>query len=322
MRKALLIGIDAYSTAPLKCCVNDVNGLSVALANNFDLSANFSIKTIINEKATRANVRTQIRELFEGEGEIALLYFSGHGVDDVYDGSIVTIDFVKNDYGIRMTEILELANNSKMKYKIIILDCCHAGFLGTPGLLGDTSSLAEGVIILTASKKDQVSKEINGHGIFTNLLLEGLNGGACDLLGRVTPGSIYAFIDQALGPWEQRPLFKANISSFISLRQCHPFIKIKDLKETMNLFVNDNSNYLLDPSYEKTNYKGSKHRTCEPYMNEKNVEILTKLQKLNRCGLVNPVGCEDMYFAAMESKSCCLTPLGKHYWKLVKEGKI
>ena len=36
MRKALLIGIDAYSTAPLKCCVNDVNGLSVALANNFD----------------------------------------------------------------------------------------------------------------------------------------------------------------------------------------------------------------------------------------------------------------------------------------------
>ena len=267
-------------------------------------------------------MRTQIRELFEGEGEIALLYFSGHGVDDVYDGSIVTIDFVKNDYGIRMTEILELANSSKFKYKIIILDCCHSGFLGTPGLLGDTSSLAEGVIILTASKKDQVSKEINGHGIFTNLLLEGLNGGACDLLGRVTPGSIYAFIDQALGPWEQRPLFKANISSFISLRQCHPFIKIKDLKETMNLFVNDNSNYLLDPSYEKTNYKGSKHRTCEPYMNEKNVEILTKLQKLNRCGLVNPVGCEDMYFAAMESKSCCLTPLGKHYWKLVKEGKI
>lgn len=322
MRKALLIGIDRYNTAPLNCCVNDVNGLSYALAKNFDFSANFSVKKIINEEATKSNVRTQIIELFDGEGDVALLYFSGHGVDDKYDGSIVTFDYVKNDYGIGMTEILSLANNSKFKYKIIILDCCHSGCLGTLGMLGDTSPLADGVIIITASKKDQVSKEVNGHGVFTNLLLEGLNGGACDLLGRVTPGSIYSFIDQALGPWEQRPLFKANISSFISLRQCQPFITIKDLIETMNLFISENSNYFLDPSYEKTNYKGSIHRTCEPYAIEENVEIMTNLQKFNRCGLVKPVGCADMYFAAMESKSCCLTPLGKHYWKLVKEEKI
>ncbi len=322
MRKALLIGIDKYHSAPLDCCVNDVKGLSSALAKNFDFSANFSVKKIINEEATRSNVRTQIIELFDGEGDVALLYFSGHGVDDKYDGSIVTFDYVKNDYGIGMTEILSLANKSKFKYKIIILDCCHSGCLGTLGMLGDTSPLADGVIIITASKKDQVSKEVNGHGVFTNLLLEGLNGGACDLLGRVTPGSIYSFIDQALGPWEQRPLFKANISSFISLRQCQPFITIKDLIETMNLFISEESNYYLNPSYEKTNYKESEHKKCEPYAIEENVEIMTKLQKFNRCGLVKPVGCDDMYFAAMDSKYCCLTPLGKHYWKLVKEEKI
>jgi len=35
-----------------------------------------------------------------------------------------------------------------------------------------------------------------------------------------------------------------------------------------------------------------------------------------------PVGEEYMYYAAQNSKSCKLTALGYHYWRLVKEGKI
>ena len=30
----------------------------------------------------------------------------------------------------------------------------------------------------------------------------------------------------------------------------------------------------------------------------------------------------DMYYAAMNSKSCKLTAVGKQYWRLVKEGRI
>ena len=29
-----------------------------------------------------------------------------------------------------------------------------------------------------------------------------------------------------------------------------------------------------------------------------------------------------MYFAAMNNKGCKLTPLGKHYWRLVKNNNI
>ena len=52
------------------------------------------------------------------------------------------------------------------------------------------------------------------------------------------------------------------------------------------------------------------------------MSIFKNLQKLESVGLVCPVGEEHMYYAAMNSKSCKLTPLGQHYWNLVKSGKI
>ena len=45
------------------------------------------------------------------------------------------------------------------------------------------------------------------------------------------------------------------------------------------------------------------------------------LQKYNRARLVVPVGASkpNMWHAAMERKSCRLTPLGEHYWRLSKD---
>ena len=55
------------------------------------------------------------------------------------------------------------------------------------------------------------------HGLFTSLLLEALKGGAADITGHITPGGIYAYIDKALGPWEQRPVFKTKCNSLYTL---------------------------------------------------------------------------------------------------------
>jgi len=319
MRKGLLIGINNYNGHQLNCCVNDVECINEVLSNNYDGSKNFHNTLLLNEMATRAAIKRKIKELFAGDGEVALLYFSGHGFDDDNDGIIVSYDFEKDDYGVKMSEILEEANKSKFMYKIIILDCCHSGFMGNHGIIGDTSSLGNGVVIMTASKKDESSLEVNNHGVFTNLFLESLIGGASDILGNVTPGTVYSFIDQALGPWSQRPLFKANINSFICLRKNEPKIDIYCLKKITSYFKRDDSIYLLDPSYEKTNIRGSEHKNIPPYANKEHVEIMTILQKYNRNGLLIPVESTDMYFAAMESKGCILTPLGKHYYNMVKE---
>lgn len=322
MKKALLVGIDNYHDAMLSCCINDVNCIAESLKYNADGNVNFSVITLLDKNATKSKIRSYLKKLFSGEGETALFYFSGHGIDDKNDGFIVSYDYDVEDYGISMVDILRYASCSKFKNKIIILDCCHSGFAGNYGLIGDNSFLPDGVVIMTASRKDEVSHEVGNHGVFSNLLIEALNGGATDILGNVTPGSIYSFIDQALGPWAQRPLFKANISSFVSLKKCKEKISIMELRKAMGLFSNDLDHYPLDPSYEKTNFKGSEHYTKEPYMNQKNVDILTLLQKCNRNGLVTPDDAIDMYFAAMNEKSCSLTPLGKHYWHMIRNGII
>lgn len=40
-----------------------------------------------------------------------------------------------------MDEILSLANQSKAKDKVILLDCCHSGALGTPTITGNNIAL-------------------------------------------------------------------------------------------------------------------------------------------------------------------------------------
>lgn len=322
IKKALLVGINEYHGCELKCCINDVDDMAKTLRRNYDGSVNFKCSYLKNDKATRANIRRNLKRLFDGEGEIALFYFSGHGFNDASDGFIVSYDFVDDDYGIKMSEILELANKSKIENKIIILDCCHSGFMGNYGVVGDSAFIGNGVVILTVSKKDEYSVEFDKHGLFTNLLLESLNGGACDILGNVTPGGIYSYIENSLNAWEQRPLFKANLSSFFVIRKCEPKITLKNLIRCLDLFKSDDDDYMLDPSYEKTNFEGSEHYHIEPYCTKEHVKIFTLLQKCNHCGLILPNGSDDMYFAAMNSKSCKLSLLGRYYWQLHEKDVI
>jgi len=59
-----------------------------------------------------------------------------------------------------------------------------------------------------------------------------------------------------------------------------------------------------------------------PYANDDNVKVFKDLQLYESVGLIEPVGADHMYFAAMNSKSCKLTLLGLHYWKLSKDKRF
>lgn len=326
MKKGLFIGINNYENRRLMNCVNDATELSALFQYNDDGTVNFETKELLNEAATRANIRKSIKELFEGDSEMVLLYFSGHGLDDDKDGVIVSVDYSEDDYGVRMEEILSIANKSKCKNKIIILDCCKGGLFGkSQGVVGDNSTLSNGLTILTATTESGLASDgnsLDGHGLFTALMIEALRGGAYDILGRVTPGSVYAYIDQALGAWEQRPVFKTNVSEFSIIRQGYPKISLPTLRKIIRYFDNLNKELFLDPSFEETNIKGGYHAEKEPYAIEENIKILKDLQKLNRNGLLIPKDANHLYDVVMESKSCILTPLGKHYWNLVKKKRI
>ena len=182
MKKALVVGINKYPKASLNGCVNDANAFAKIIAKNGDGTPNFDVK-LKTDVPTKAKLRKLIVELFNGDSDIALFYFSGHGYINKFGGYIVTPDYERNDEGVSMDEILIAANNSDAKSKVIILDCCYSGAFGSPRISGGQSAYIEkGVSILSASKDDEYSMEVNGHGIFTNLLLDALQGGAADLM--------------------------------------------------------------------------------------------------------------------------------------------
>ena len=122
--------------------------------------------------------------------------------------------------------------------------------------------------------------------------------------------------------WEHRPVFKTNVQVFVSLRKVRAPIACKDLKALKDLFTNPSEFFPLNPSFEFTNDPEEKHSYVKPFAIKENVEKLKLLQRLERVGLVEPVGTEHMYFAAMESKACKLTPLGQYYLLLAQKERI
>lgn len=320
-RKALVVGIDNYLKCPLNACINDANAVASLLERNEDGTKNFDVRTIYDVE-NKAVLKQEIRKLFKGDSEVALFYFSGHGCNDENKGYLVTRMFQQDDYGLPMNELIEMAHKSKIKNKIIILDTCHSGSIGSSAFQSDVSNITDGLTVLTSCRTEETSVEDKEHGIFTSLLINGLKGGASDLLGNVTAGGLYAFIDRSLGPWDQRPSFKTNVSSFTVIRKTDPPIDLSILRSLKDIFSSPYECLDLDPSFEYTNDPNVEHEVIEPYAVEKNVKLFKQLQKLQSVGLVQPVGEDHMYFAAMNSKACKLTEVGKYYYMLSKEGRI
>lgn len=322
MRKALIVGIDNYTQCPLKGCCNDADAVATLLETNEDGSPNFSVKLEKNV-CSKGQLRQLIEDCFSGDSDVALFYYSGHGHIDSVGGYLVTPDFSDYDFGVSLQDILSIANGSQCKEKIIVLDSCFSGFMGSiSNARQNTAVINNGVTILTAIRSTESSIEINGHGLFTSLFLEALSGGAADITGNITPGGVYAFIDKALGPWEQRPVFKTNVTRFTSLRNVIPQVDISIIRKICTYFTSENEKFAIDPSFEPTNSPSITHKVIEPYANPTNTEVFSDLQKLEGIGLVVPVGEEHMYFAAMNSKACELTSIGKQYWRLVHDKLI
>jgi hypothetical protein len=323
-RKAVVIGINDYPKAPLSACVNDAESVIDLLRTHGDGSPNFDAK-IYRDVQTKVELTDLIYNLFVGENEIALLYFSGHGFkDDKMDTFLVTPDAEDYYLGLSVTHLIKMANESKARNRVIILDCCYSGAVGTVNVLGDSAShLEKGVTILTASRHDETARElVNNHGIFTNLLLQALGGGAADVCGNITSGSLYTYIDQALGAHDQRPVFKTNITEFVPLRKMAPQVPLDILRKLTSYFHRPDYQFPLNPSFEETNSDQVDHRVVSPQADPGNVAVFKDLQKYQGVGLVVPVNAPYMYHAAMGSTACKLTPLGMHYWRLAKRHKI
>lgn len=324
MRIALIVGINHYEHGgSLYGCVDDAHAVQAVLARHGDGSVNFDCKMFTGtgptDRVDRALLKDRVEELFKAQADIALFYFAGHGHIEATGGYLLATDSRRGDEGVSLSEVLTVANKSPARNKIIILDSCHSGIAGTPPAAGELASLSEGLTILTASAADQYATEENGRGVFTTLLVDALHGGAANLTGDITPGSIYAHVDQSLGAWEQRPIFKTNVRQFVSLRKVNPPISLDDLRRITEFFPQRGYEYKLNPTFEPE-LKGRDPDMPPP--NPENTRKFALLQRYNRLNLVVPVDAPHMWHAAMQSKTCKLTVLGEHYRRLVEKQRL
>jgi hypothetical protein len=330
MRKALIVGIDHYThLKPLSGCVNDAHAVKSILERHADGTVNFVTPRILTgtgpaDIVKKTEFKDAVRELFAGDADIALLYFAGHGYIEDTGGFLCASDCETGDDGFSLADLMTLASKSKAKNKVIILDSCHSGIAGDRPIAQGIAEISEGMTILTASTAEQYAMEVpgGGAGVFTTLFVDALGGAAANLVGDVTPGSVYAHIDQSLGPWAQRPVFKTNVKTFVSLRKATPPIPLADLQAVAIHFPDAGFNFKLDPAYEPERSQEQRDDPNIPPPDPKKTVVFAVLQRYVKINLVRPVGAPHMWHAAMQSKSCELTVLGEHYRKLVANGLI
>jgi hypothetical protein len=330
MRKALIVGIDHYDhLSSLSGCVNDAHAVRNVLERHADGTVNFATPRLMTgtngvDRVDKAMLKEAVRELFADDSDIALFYFAGHGFAEDVGGFLSGSDCRTGDDGLALSEVVTIAGKSKAKNKIIILDSCQSGVIGSRPESRAVAEVGEGMTLLTASTADQYAKEVpgGGAGVFTSLLVDALGGAAANLVGDVTPGSVYAHIDQSLGPWAQRPVFKTNVKTFVSLRKAASPIPLADLQALATHFPRPDYEFPLDPSFEPERSAEQLADPTIPRPDPGNTAVFAVLQKYVKVNLVRPVGAPHMWHAAMNNKSCELTVLGQHYWNLVHGGLI
>ena len=178
-RLALIIGNTKYQMKPLVNPVNDAHTMEAVLK---DLS--FSTEVVL-DTTNKAQMARKIVEFAGriGEGDTALLYYSGHGVQVSGENYLVPTDFrgadeidlTSDSYPLR--DALRRLAGSAGAFKFVFLDACRDNPF--PGVQGDWKSgtaqvdlASRGFYIAFAASSDQEASDgkPGTNGVFTGLL--------------------------------------------------------------------------------------------------------------------------------------------------------
>lgn len=333
---AYFFGIDEpQNMRPLRGCSDDAIQMAKRFSNHQWNSPRYECHVKTDKQlAGLANpvkaddLRAAIDALFNPTRrlEVALFYFAGHGAKGGTEGNkhgfyLMTSDATRPEHGVAMSDVLDAANRCvHIQERIIVLDCCHSGHMGDLSVLDEEVTwLKEGVSVLAACRAEEIAVEntVQG-GVFTRFILEALDGGAADVLGRSTLASIYAYVDLRLSLIQQRPVFKANVSRLVSLHACQPRIEETELRHGLVEFSHAHYHYPLDHSFEPDIAPTERKSPVDA----DHVKVFRLFQKMRSASLLEPVGGDHLYWAAYHEKACRLNSLGQLYWHASKIGKL
>lgn len=187
----LAIGIDQYedNNVNLKYAVKDAKDLEEKLkAQSATLykPENIHYLLLTDREATKTNIVNKINELSNAikPQDSFILFVAGHGVLLQNQYYMLTYDYngaTDDKSMINSNEIVEMSKKIKSLSQLFIFDTCHAGGLDTivSGLYDARMSvLAKKMglhIYASASDKQAAMDGYKGNGLFTYVLLDGLN---------------------------------------------------------------------------------------------------------------------------------------------------
>ena len=236
-RDALVVGISTYQCLPsLNAPSHDAEAIAQRLQTDGDFRV-ARMPEIVQAGQSRIGFKTQVTvaeleaalvKLFKPKGtnvpQTALFYFSGHGLQKdagVQEGFLATSDANPSAgfYGLSLFWLRRLLQESPVRQRIVLLDCCHSGELlnfleADPGARSGTDRL-----FMAASREYEAAYEsmIGKYSVFTQALLEGLDPTRV-VNGTVTNYALTDWVSNALKREMQQPLFENSGSEILLTR--------------------------------------------------------------------------------------------------------
>lgn len=219
---ALVVGIQSFANTEynLRFSVADATAIADLIKRKaLPLFSKVNVAQLVTPQETTKDALRAAFAKYQhiGPNDVFLFYVASHGM---FEGDLATrqyflipsnmhdatMEAIQRD-AVSEDELKRMIGSIPALRKLLLLDTCHAGAMGdammvTTRGLGESAavnvlSTAVGSTVLSASTSEQEAQEdMEGHGLFTWVLLQGLNGNA-DLFkdGYIKTDGLATYVD-------------------------------------------------------------------------------------------------------------------------------
>lgn len=224
-RYALVIGI-GENQSPFKSLTKTV-GDAKAITQVLREHGSFRVELLIQPDQVQCKtLETAIQTFVEqrAAGDEALIYYTGHGfpltrafgATEAYLApadcrATLEGDRVRSqENGLSLADLNRLVAQANFSNLVMLLDCCHSGYLLEDELLRQTFAdfSRKDYWLMTACRsfEQAYANKSDPHSVFTGAILAGLDQTRADDQGVITVGSLFEFVQRRLRQEQQEVL--------------------------------------------------------------------------------------------------------------------